>query len=169
MGLNENLAAAKQAISYVAQKMTIGASNQSDQYRVWAADDQTVQRIKNQCLGEVRSRTTASDWELKITQAKDASERFGCGNCGEQAAIAFKYLERTGVRPIEYCFRSSDGHSFVMIGRKSNATAEKMDSWGPDAVVCDPWDRMQAYPASQIQVKQFGTGKKDAFAVHWVD
>ena len=169
MGLNENLAAAKQAVAYVASKMRIGASNQMDQYMVWAADEKTMFTMKNQCLGKVRAATTSSDWELKITQAKDAAEKHGCGNCGEQAAMAFKFLERNGIRPLEFCFRTLDRHEFVMIGRKADAIAEKIETWGPDAVICDPWDRMQAYPASQIQVKQFGTGKKDAFANYWVD
>ncbi|MBX3413942.1 MAG: hypothetical protein KF708_14725 [Pirellulales bacterium] len=169
MGLQENLAAAKQAIAYVASKMDIGASNQIDMYRVWALDEKSLFTMKNQCVGQVRSQVTASDWPGILSQATTAAERLGCGNCGEQSAIAFKFLERMGIRPIEFCQRSLDGHQFVMIGRSPKATVDNISTWGTDAVICDPWDRMQAYPAAQIQVKQFGTGKKDAYALHWLD
>jgi hypothetical protein len=169
MGLDQNLRSAKQAIAYVASKMDSGASNQIDMYRVWALDDQQLFTMKNRCVGTVRSQVTASDWPGILSQATTAAERLGCGNCGEQSAIAFKFLERLGIRPIEFCFRTLDGHQFVVIGRKKTATAEDTSTWGPDAVVCDPWDRMQAYPASQLQVKQFGSGKKDAIALHWLD
>jgi len=169
MGLSENLAAAKQAIAYVASKMGTGASNQMDRYRVWVGDEKSIFTIKNQCVGAVRSAITASDWPGILAQGATAAERLGCGNCGEQSAIAFKFLERMGIRPIEWCFRNLDGHQFVMIGRKSNATVDDISTWGPDAVICDPWDRMQAYPAKDIQVRQFGSGKKDAAALHWLD
>lgn len=169
MGLKENLAAAKQAIAYVASKMGTGASNQMDRYRVWVGDEKSIFTQKNQCVGAVRAQVTASSWAGIIEQAAPAAERLGCGNCGEQSSIAFKFLERMGIRPIEFCYRTLDGHQFVMIGRNKNATAEDRSTWGEAAVICDPWDRMQAYPASQQQVNQFGTGKKDAYALHWLD
>jgi hypothetical protein len=34
---------------------------------------------------------------------------------------------------------SSGDHAFVVIGRAASSKAADYKTWGPDAVVCDPW------------------------------
>ncbi len=67
----------------------------------------------------------------------------GCGNCGEQAAMAFILLLDRKVEPLDYMFCAGEGddHAFVVIGRREGSDVRKYDpqGWGPDAVVCDPW------------------------------
>src|SRR5438105_29150 len=42
----------------------------------------------------------------------------GCGNCGEQAAVAFMYLKDAGVRPLDLmAYQDPGDHAFVVIGR----------------------------------------------------
>ena len=40
--------------------------------------------------------------------------------------------------------------------RKSGSVDSDPTTWGPDAVVCDPWHDMgKVYPASEIQTRMF--------------
>lgn len=77
-----------------------------------------------------------------------------CGNCGEQAAIAFIMLVDKRVEPIDYmrCAGEGDDHVFVVIGRREESDVRKYNAqtWGPDAVVCDPW-MGKAYSCSEMQ------------------
>lgn len=77
------------------------------------------------------------------------TEKAGCGNCMEQSAVAFAYLLRLGVRPLDWMEVTNGDHAFVVIGREPDSAANDPKSWGKDAAVCDPWDNV-AYPASQI-------------------
>ncbi len=63
----------------------------------------------------------------------------GAGNCGEQAAVAFKYLENHGIRPLDYvCFRTRD-HAFVILGSSVPIRQTNFKEWSTEGVVCDPW------------------------------
>ncbi|MFI5120122.1 MAG: hypothetical protein ACHQM4_06895 [Thermoanaerobaculia bacterium] len=105
------------------------------------------------------------------TIADDALSR-GCGNCGEQAAIAFMMLVDKRVEPIDYVFCAGEGddHAFVVIGRREGSDVRKYSAqtWGPDAVVCDPW-MGKAYPCGEMQTnlaprtKTFEYGSKCRF------
>ncbi len=45
-------------------------------------------------------------------------------------------------------------HAFVVIGRPDGSSDRDIDSWGREAVVvCDPWDRRQAYAGYEIGTK----------------
>ncbi len=89
--------------------------------------------------------------------------RHGSGTAAEQALVAFAYLFQLGIRPLDYMHASGREHAFVVIGRVPVATdgsrehkrvdrgveimlapdeaiAElKPETWGKDAVVCDPY------------------------------
>jgi hypothetical protein len=69
--------------------------------------------------------------------AEDA-KRNGCGNCGEQAAIAFIFLVDNGVRPVEMFAFTNRDHGFVVIGRPERSTVSNPMDWG-GAIICDPW------------------------------
>ena len=106
--------------------------------------------------------TAAKMWSLIQTMAATAVKA-GIGNCGETAAVAMVELVGLGVNePIEYVY-VVDGvtmnavvpHVFAVIGRSGGGQESDWgadiglpSTWGNDAVVCDPWDRV-AYPGAQ--------------------
>ena len=74
------------------------------------------------------------------------AERFGAGNCGEHSAVAYLWLRRNGIFPIDWVHFNNKDHAFVLIGRASttNYTAKQIPQqpWFKDAVVCDAyWGR----------------------------
>jgi hypothetical protein len=105
----------------------------------------------------------------------DLAEQHGGGNCLELTALAFAYLHRLGVRPLDFAElpRPAD-HAFVVIGRKEKPDDNAVGSnWDDKAVICDPWapglmirpapgtfgpattfgDAYAAYPAKHLEQK----------------
>ncbi|BCL69600.1 hypothetical protein MADA3029_1150017 [Vibrio nigripulchritudo MADA3029] len=152
----KNLIAAKRAVEYVKQKMTIGAANKplnSVLAFVSGSESPTA------CLTRIRSVNDEAGSNLEWLRAvAKRAESNGCGNCGEQAAIAFCWLLDHGYKPVDYMVRVNADHAFVVIGRLKEGTAGDPKTWGDDAVVCDPWDR-SAYSASYIASRMWGGGQ----------
>lgn len=66
------------------------------------------------------------------------------GNCGELSAVAYNYLKRQGVVPLEYfaVYRGSWNHAFVLLNRDRSVPIDDFKTWSYQAVVCDPlYDR----------------------------
>ena len=66
------------------------------------------------------------------------------GNCCELSAIAFRYLQRQGIRPVEFfgVYRGSWNHAFVVLNRDQSVPVSDFANWSRLAVVCDPlYDR----------------------------
>ena len=140
-GLSSNLQWAKKACAHVKRKLPRGAGNRPDGSSDAAA-----------CVLWVRENMVdAADW---VPHLALRAEQYGCGNCGEQAAVAFMYLKRNGVRSLDYMnLNDPQGeaiHSFVVIGFQGEG--EETSGWGPHAVVCDPHDNGQSYAAWQIEM-----------------
>jgi len=101
---------------------------------------------------------------LQKTSSKSIDKKIG--NCGEIAAVALTELVKLKVKvPLEYVY-VMDGttmnavvpHVFAVIGRTGGANKDDLStnigrpsSWGADAVVCDPWDRV-VYPAAKYDM-----------------
>jgi hypothetical protein len=79
------------------------------------------------------------------------AEAVGCGNCGEQAAVAFVYLEKLRtVRPLEFMYVEVPyDHNYVVIGRPESSDVSDPATWGSSAVVCDPW-KDKSYPPADF-------------------
>lgn len=61
------------------------------------------------------------------------------GNCYEQANLAFDYLVKQGISPVELFSMIYGDHVFVVIGRNPNTNAADPTTWNADAIICDPW------------------------------
>jgi hypothetical protein len=160
------LSAAHIANQYVKSKMTIGASNKIrwDFPRAWACSGSLmntgemrkyVDREVSQQF-EVEPMTSNSPLEFRIKAQKiymeksaQGAELYGCGNCGEQSAVAFAYLRRQKTFPLDWMEVNDYQHAFVIIGRQRGSDASKPSTWGSEAVICDPWRDVVATVASQ--------------------
>ena len=164
--LADNLAAGLEAVRFVKGKMRFGARNKpSDIIRSWGESISCVDNLRDEAAATdtrllkdyANNRKAGIERELEYTAAMAA--HMGCGNCNEQAALAFIYLRDKGVFPLDWVnkenvFLKFGGHSFVVIGRLSGKVSPA--EWGSDAVICDPHGEETAFPASQIAHKMSG-------------
>jgi hypothetical protein len=142
--LTSNLRYARDAVSYVQKKLYRGAANQAD-----STDDGKA------CVDYIRGSYLSANPSVKIPYVAQQAEAVACGNCGEQAAVAFVYLNRRGINPLVYMnLLDATGvaiHSFVVIG--TDFTDGDASGWGDEAVICDAWDSAQVYPAPLITLR----------------
>ena len=156
-----NLAAALEAVRFVKGKMKYGAKNK--------VKDLIKSRGESlDCVDTLRGLASTREAEILTNYADNAhagaereaelnamlAAKLGCGNCNEQASLAFIYLRDKGVFPIDLINKENDflnygGHSFVVIGRIDKMI--KPADWGGDAVICDPHGSETAFPASQFE------------------
>lgn len=146
-----NLGFAKQAIKYVDLKMTIGADNKpwNNFITLFSAES------AHDCVARNREQKYQGPRLSKLRQAARQAEKSGCGNCGEQTAIAFFYLYDRKIGPLEYINRTQADHSFVVIGRLADSPLDKPLEWGDDCVICDPWAR-EVYNLQNVNMKMYG-------------
>lgn len=160
---NRNLRLARNAVRYVKDKMTFGASNRLESYAsipgmplapaICVATLRAAELVQDQFRDEYE--LTANGVPTWLESASGKAESLGCGNCGEQAALAFMYLLlKKQVKPLDYMHRNNVDHAFVVIGRDSGASPSEPERWGNSAVVCDPWNE-QAYRAEDIEENMY--------------
>jgi|GEM_PF-133946 len=88
----------------------------------------------------------AQGLEKQLRLIASAAKRNKVGNCGEQSLVAFFYLYDLGVRPVEwFSFENNElfggaDHGYVVVGRSIESKAHDFDSWGVEAMICDPWE-----------------------------
>ena len=150
------LSAAVIANEYVKKKMTIGASNKLrwDFPRAWACSGSLINTgsMRKHVDREMRAVINADtetvyseiDYNMKfqklyLEKSADAAQLYGCGNCGEQSAIAFVYLRQQKTFPLDWMEVNDYEHAFVIIGRRRGSDPADFRTWGDEAVVCDPW------------------------------
>jgi hypothetical protein len=128
----QNLEWAKKANEYVQGKMDIGKSNSivNDHLKLFAP---------SLCVRFVRSAVKTTDPGKQLTMLGTRAEHMGCGNCGEQSAMAFLFLKDRGIRPLDWMEATNFDHAFVVVGRAEGSKDTDIKTWGPAAVVCDPW------------------------------
>lgn len=85
------------------------------------------------------------------------------GNCGEQAALAFVYLLKHNVLPLDFCKVKNGDHAFVVIGRSKESNPNDLKTWG-NAVICDPFNNQAfiAKDATPEQIRILLGDKEDA-------
>lgn len=142
-----NLNAAIQTELAVRKKMDIGSSNKfadnlvSLTLPVWCVAktrDEIQKDLKGQS-GAIKREGLDPRKAIVETWARHARD-MGCGNCGEQSAMAFVQLRDVWrVSPLEWMQVGNWTHGFVVIGRLSVTDPARIGTWNPEAVVCDPW------------------------------
>jgi hypothetical protein len=150
--LVHNLMWAEHALKVVADAMTWGAQ---DKFQDVATSFLYTGLLIRDVYAE-EDKLTARGLRGKdyIYGAAAIAQLYGCGNCAEQSAIAFRFLDQHRIKPLDYMQRANGDHAFVVIGRAAGSDeAEYSAAWGPAAVVCDPW-KGEAYEASEINERQ---------------
>jgi len=163
----QNLRWARTAVKHVKTTCVIGASNRQD-------DEERTGGWSSACVSRMRGESgsgAATTWGALVRELAQDARNSRCGNCGEQAALAYEFLRTTlNATPIEYVMLDSkrkdgggvgvcDGdHVFVVIGRKtgdpigSDTAGVEVQKWNPETVICDPWAN-EVYQAFDLGVK----------------
>lgn len=156
---------ARQAVLYTRLVMRTGASNKAGDVLVSSLTSSPFglgfSSLACVPLSRVAEDATAKHGDTaaldRIRNMASVARFAGCGNCGEQAAVAFMWLLKKKVAPIEYMQRTTVDHAFVVIGRSAGGPPE---NWGEACVICDPWDE-NAYMAAEAKTKLWGGGVID--------
>lgn len=79
------------------------------------------------------------------------AREYGIGNCGEKAAYAAIRCAEEGLHPVEvmHLDPARADHAFCVVGRAPRSPCHDARTWGPDAVIIDPW-LDEVYAASEI-------------------
>ena len=140
-----------QAVERVERLMSIGAGNRP-------LDLLTTFGGSYACVVGMRSREAGrgpQPMQEYIARRAAVAELRGCGNCGEQAAIAMVDLARNHrLMPLEYMARTNADHAFVVIGRPRNSSLGDHTTWGENCVICDPWAK-DAFISSEIMERAY--------------
>jgi hypothetical protein len=146
--LKANLKWASLAVDYARSKMTLGAGNK---------DGNPRKNDANTCVGDIRANDKIQSKNSKdladyISKIADDAKKHGCGNCMEQSAIAFTYLHKNRVLPLDWAYVTNGDHAFVVIQRRPKSLIDDYKTWGPVCVISDPWGN-GAFPATDILLK----------------
>lgn len=141
---SEYRAAADRAVAYVKTNVKYRGLNTAGGWirnpadipqKVSALVDATVTGIARSAAhkGGFNAETYVNEME-KLTKDTDT------GNCSGLAAVAFNFLKREGVRPIDYfaVFRGGWDHAFVILNRDAKTPVADLAKWSEFAVLCDP-------------------------------
>ena len=78
-------------------------------------------------------------WKHVLESSASWAKHYGCGNCGEQSALAFVYLRDLGLLPLDWMQVDNFKHAFVVLGRVANSDPADYTTWGSTSFYCDPW------------------------------
>lgn len=85
----------------------------------------------------------------QIHKMMKIARTFESGNCGERAAYAAIRAAERGAHPVEIFSMQRADHGFCVVGRAPGSRCDSAETWGPDAVVIDPWAG-EVYPAREM-------------------
>lgn len=158
MSLQHNLMLAEFAVAYTQEKMTKGASNkpedlthssmrhaaQNSVMQFFMKPDLNPDSVLNQRNEMAPRLAQAESVHEKALMAADEVERTGIGNCGEQSAVAYKYLYRRSDADLFVLAKLGTNHEFIIIGADAAQVSglhlvAVAPNWPADAVICDPW------------------------------
>ena len=149
----QNLSAAIAAMSYTASKLKVGHTNVlADALKTPVRQLQAMNRIlpmRREIDQAIEDRYVSDDDVFRTVQINaEKAEKFGTGNCEEQASTAFMHLLRMNSVAVDYCRWKEGKHAFVLVGRRGEKTTKGKITefpWFEDAVICDPQDRRCGY------------------------
>jgi hypothetical protein len=164
--------AAKEALKHIRSRVRYRGLNTLGGWirNPFEGTEKFVARLTNKVMGAVADKEYGNkkfNPDYYIEQVALVGEASNTGNCSELSAIGYLYLERTGLRPIEYfgVYRSAWNHAFIILNRPEGSTLSDLKSWSSQAVVCDPlYDR--ADEAGMLAIwypRMFPLVEKDLF------
>jgi hypothetical protein len=129
---------AEKAVAYVREKLIHGPTNIDHPRR---AAGPRLAEARSFLIDRLPETTLAS-----ILHIGEAARINGAGNCGECAALAFSYLYRRDILPLDYVSYTRADHAWIVIGRPAGTDIRRPEEWGAQPVICDPWAAFDGHP-----------------------
>jgi hypothetical protein len=153
--------AAAQAVRYVFSRMDIGPSNKFPiSYSGWPARTLCVAHSRARIRTDLEQqaplvkRSGADPMKAMVDAFSYWAKEMGCGNCGEQSAMAFVYLRDIArVFPLDWMQIGDFAHAFVVLGRYSETCESDVTDWNSEAVICDPYQRESGPASSSLRLR----------------
>ena len=160
--LNENLQLAYEAMSYASRKIPYSSNFFNRENTLYNTNTMTSKELLNQFIlfAKAREKLVETKHMKNLTKKTDilhnnfanilgiakTAERYPIGNCEELSSVIFAYLTKlkklTDLNIELFNIEGNDGdHVFTVLGRDKNCDPMDYKSWGPNAVICDPWTR----------------------------
>lgn len=135
MSRSLNEMAAGLAVQHVKRMVPLGASNRADNVlQEKARDALNLSRLDREMERVLLSREYVTTGQVAL-----AAKISGAGNCADQSSVAMRFLEGMNMYPLDLMGDTYNDHAFVVIGRLVTSDSSDASTWGPEAVVCDPW------------------------------
>ncbi len=105
---------------------------------------------------ERKNKTLKNDLEITENIVKNAVNN-RVGNCHELTSLLYLMLRELNPKPgltIRYEIMLVAGradHEFIIINRDPNSNPNNMHTWGPEALICDPWLRETVNVSHQLK------------------
>lgn len=170
--LKLNLEYAHEAMNYTQEVLPLGAVNRSQNSDSQSSDaivQIELMRVElEHKVKEKRHLHHNFDWFHELVA--EGAEKYQAGNCGEQSAVAYVYLKNhKNVRKVERLSLVNGDHGFVVIGRSPLGDVADPETWGKEAVVCDPWAN-EYFPAEEIfdRFKKLGVYDSSVHSIGWM-
>lgn len=143
MSKEQNLIWAEEAIWRVKMIVPAGAGNRIED--IYRSGGRVNQRRIN--LDRAESARLERDGMNRYTAIETVARASGIGNCGEQAAMAFRHLTHETAAPdVAMIELKGWNHTCVVVGATRlvgadfrTVTIDRAPDLGPEAVICDPW------------------------------
>jgi hypothetical protein len=146
------LNAGRQAVNYVKSKLKLGPANNPFKLQSTIAGQlramDAILKVWRKEDDLIDSQFVNPTDTLRMAQVfADSAEGYGAGNCGEHSAVAYLWLRRNSIFPIDWVHFNNKDHAFVLIGRPATTSTYTpkqipQQPWFSDAVVCDAyWGR----------------------------
>ncbi len=89
----------------------------------------------------------------KFYQLIEDTKKYSLGNCDRLALLALEYMVNTTSDINAEVYRIVGGdHALLVIGRDKNSDPSNVETWGGNAVICDPWAN-KVYPAKDYRAQ----------------
>jgi hypothetical protein len=137
--------AAMDACRYVKKQMTTGSANNPGQeldrgfighLAAWLTINTERSDIDMSIL-----RRGIKEYDMNRTMEvwAEKAKAYGAGNCGEQSALAFSYLKRQRVQPIDWAHFNNRDHAFVLLNRPKDLSGKRLQASLNQVILCDPY------------------------------
>ena len=146
----KNLALAMVGIALVYKRYPLGALNKKESFSSMGPSVYLCQML---LFSKLRNSHTEREVQENL-HAILLSGKLRSAFCGEMACTAANFINSIDKDNTAELVKLYNGHhEMVVIGRDKNSNPNDINTWGENAVICDPWAR-KFYEASRFHIEQ---------------
>lgn len=101
--------------------------------------------------------------------------KFGVGNCGELTDLLTLLLreyqpeDHIDIQYESVCIKGRGDHAFIIINRDPTSDIKDVNSWGEQAIICDPWFRETVIVSHQLKLDKQARANCISYLLTYID